>query len=379
MPAPKKGSKKADGGGKNKSSKAEEEKLKRLECITNLKREYSESCKRLGVEPLKSVQTAIGDAQQSELSLNKIVLSRQQLLSRELVAITQAFTAYNQVTTFCLWRIPLTVDSLSTITKFITTPGCTVSTLHLMGCDLGSDSAQCLNRLAAEAKDLKFVNLDYNVNLGGRAVASFFAGLVQARDNYDPDATTTNQATKCISLKWADIGAECGEALSLALGVGSSLLELDLTGNPLSHSVFAHMSRALSSNSSLKSLSLASTSIPPPYQKYNASTYQPNNGILPQLPNGEKKEINHLKLLLGSLATNTTLATLDLRGNDIGSEGGETVLQFLVDRKRNPVMPTMAVKVTEHMSSEVFKGIMEYGGMLSASKKKGGGKKGKKK
>ncbi|TPX48334.1 hypothetical protein SeLEV6574_g02095 [Synchytrium endobioticum] len=56
---------------KKKPTKADDERLKRLDAVSQLKTDYITACKRLGVDVLPSVQKAISDAQTSDLSLNK--------------------------------------------------------------------------------------------------------------------------------------------------------------------------------------------------------------------------------------------------------------------------------------------------------------------
>jgi len=80
----------------------------------------------------------------------------------------------------------------------------------------------------------------------------------------------------------------------------------------------------------------------------------------------------------------SAITHLDLRGNNIGNNGGEIMLQALKNRKalvaaKKKTAPVFICQVTERMKSDIFSKIFDINKyMLEQEKKRGGKKKGKK-
>lgn len=180
----------------------------------------------------------------------------------------------------------------------------------------------------------------------------------------------------------------------------SRLSDLDLTGNYITDAGLISISRALTTNTSLITLSLASNGISRqgpfdsfmnslPYTTANMKNDLDTNHPIPQKKIQLDLELSRIETDFPGLCAlcislgkeNMGLQNLDLRGNYIGSAGGSKVKECLLWRKANKKASPCVVAVTERMEGEIFEDILDlndYMGDLLKKMKGGKGKKGKK-
>ncbi|KAI8815853.1 uncharacterized protein EV422DRAFT_338796 [Fimicolochytrium jonesii] len=380
--------KKAKGGTTSKKAKEAEAAalaLARFTALKQMKTDYGANAKFFVTDPIPVLVKRIeGELKKGEggEDIDKLILTQLHLTPNDIHSLTTTFDAYAALSGIYLWRAKVAPKGLESLSGFLISHP-TVSTLHLMDCGLTAATAGHLARICREARGVRVLCADHNP-LGEEGVRVVFEGMREG----GRDGAGLVRA----SFRYCEAGAGAAEMVGEVLGGCKGLIDLNLEGNLLSDAGLLALARALGTNTTLKSLSLATNQIinrdislpQPTFTISSSSTTRGGAPTLstaalpPPLPTTTTTRPTPLSTLTTALATqNTTLTFLDFRGNHIGTPGGLLILDMLKSRKAlvgQKQAEGLVVWISERMSEEVFEGVWECNEAMMGS----GGKKGKK-
>ncbi|KND00251.1 uncharacterized protein SPPG_04582 [Spizellomyces punctatus DAOM BR117] len=351
-----------------KKKEAEQEAVNQIKAaqLKQLKAEYASKCKHFVTEPMPALVKRIDqELKRSDgyEDIDKIILNSMSLSPNDVYSITTTFHSYAALGGIYIWRASVETKGLEALADFLTSHP-TVSVLHLMDCQITPQMARPLRSICHLSTGLKTLVLDHNP-LGAEGVGMICAGI---REN-------KASALVRLSFRYCEAGSAAAESLGTALN--GCLQELQFDGNFLGDSGLIPLTKYLRRNSTLTILHIAANQIS-------------NSPLIPIPVNSSFPALNHqnqptpLSTFCAMMGTeNTTITLLDLRGNHIGSQGAEHVLEMLKSRKSlftaKQAEPLLAM-VSERMSEAMFDNIWDLNDAMAISGKKGGkGKKGKKK
>jgi len=434
-PKKKKGGK---GKGKGKGKKDEEEEellmIKFFE-IKKLRTAYLRQCKHFVTVPneqvLKKIERyhSLDFLSCNDEYLTSIIIETCQMNCNDMYALSTSFQNFKYLKTLCLWNIQMDKGAFIAIDKFLSRHKF-VEVFQFLYCNATVENSIYLASILRNTESLSEVYLDHNP-LKGEGIINLFLGMKE----------NPNSKIKKLSLRYCEAYGEFCEALVPLLGGNKTILELDFCGNFIGQDGVMFLASALMNNNTLKILNLSSNNITDDQELYgrtlltpvpsntnvaNPSTTTTQNpvgagGLVSANIGGTENESNPTETGTGdALATdeankpksgsvpntvmegtaaNDTITTstltyladavsreesaithLDLRGNNIGNNGGEIMLQALRNRKalvvaKKKTAPVFICQVTERMKSDIFSKIFDINKYMLEQEKKRGGKK----
>jgi len=202
--------------------------------------------------------------------------------------------------------------------------------LELLDCGLGVRACEYLgvSLKARRTTHLKILRLDHNPAIGAQGVARLAEGL------YFNSLLTT------LSLAYCDIGNEGGVFLANILQTRDiGIKTLNLEGNRLERDGVMTLSQGLLVNRSLTSLSLACNAFGGGGQ-----------------PGARSEEFDAVRFIVGGMQACTTLKTVNLDGNLIGSQGVALLHQAA---SAGHLRHVTDLAVTPFVACDVYKALVD--------------------
>jgi len=434
--APKKKGKEKKGKGKKDEDEEEILMIKFFE-IKRLRTTYLRQCKHFVTVPLDPVLRRIEKYHNIEyLSSNKsefidkIIIDSCQMNCNDMYALSTSFQNFKYLKTLCLWNIQMDKGAFIAIDKFLSRHKF-VEIFQFLYCNATVENSIYLASILRNTESLVDVSFDHNP-LKGEGIVNLFMGMKE----------NANTKIKKISLRYCEASGEFCEALVPLLGENKTITEMDLSGNFIGQDGVMFLATALMNNNTLKVLNLSSNNITDDQELYGRTLLTPipsktnltaittattNVATNPEGAGGlvsgvsattadtlppdtspsattgiesDKSKVSNLNLSEDNNSITMTTSTLfyladavsreesaithlDLRGNNIGNNGGEIMLQALKTRKalvvaKKKTAPVFICQVTERMKSDIFSKIFDINKFMLEQEKKRGGKKGKK-
>jgi len=430
-----KSKKKKGGKGKSKGKKeddGEEILMIKFFEIKKLRTAYLRQCKHFVTLPNEQVLKRIEKYHNLEyLSsnnefLDKMIIDSCQMNCNDMYALSTSFQNFKYLKTLCLWNIQMDKGAFIALDKFLSRHKF-LEMFQFLYCNGTVENSIYLASILRNTESLVDVSFDHNP-LKGDGIINLFLGIKENQ----------NTKIKKMSLRYCEAYGEFCETLVPLLGGNKTILEIDLSGNFIGQDGVMFLATALMNNNTLKVLNLSSNNITDDQELYGrtlltpipsksnlsnnqlttptgvgglvsglSTTNDPTNTttlISPStvtinanesdktskdLSNSNLGEDNNsitiststLSYLADAVSREESAIThLDLRGNNIGNNGGEIMLQALKTRKalvvaKKKTAPIFICQVTERMKSDIFSKIFEINKYMQDQEKKRGGKK----
>jgi len=336
----------------------------------------------------------------------------------DMYALSTSFQSFKYLKTLCLWNIQMDKGAFIALDKFLSRHKF-LEIFQFFYCNGTVENSIYLASILRNTESLVDVSFDHNP-LKGDGIVNIFMGIKENQ----------NTKIKKISLRYCEAYGEFCEALVPLLSGNKTIIEIDLSGNFVGQDGVMFLATALMNNNTLKVLNLSSNNITDDQELYgrtlltpipsktNLSNIQistgvgglvsevnPNNDLSVNIlnspsataENDKNKDLSNSNLGEDnnsiSISTSTlsyladavsreesAITHLDLRGNNIGNNGGEIMLQALKARKalvvaKKKTAPIFICQVTERMKSDIFSKIFEINKYMQDQEKKRGGKK----
>jgi hypothetical protein len=199
-------------GGKTseKNEKESSEKNAEDQIRGNLKYQYAYLSKRYATQPIVQIKNSIDLAIQTEIFIDQIVVSRENIRPNDMIVISIAFKLYDFLKMFCFWNVNLEPGTLKLMVAFLLQKQ-KIILLELIDCGITDEDVPLLSSLFEKSTWLNIVNLDHSdFGKGSAAIFQAFA-----------DNKSTN--IKILSTRYCKITSETSSAIANLLSMTNSL------------------------------------------------------------------------------------------------------------------------------------------------------------